>query len=734
MKILTAEDDSITRRIVNRTVEKLGHEVVSAANGVEAWDKFQDDGDIEVIISDWMMPGIDGLELCRRVRDADGPDYTYFIFLTSLGGREHLMEGMRAGADEYLTKPLNGDQLRAKLTDASRVASTRQRLDSEREDGNLTVSNNGHASNGSENNGAAGNGNSGSGVLRNRKKASVRGGKIWDILISQGKLNEEQLQQAIAAQERDPRELGKVLVSFGFITDADLAQAQAQRLGLEYVDLAEDDVDRGVASLVDQKVLRRHGVLPLRLDDGCLILAMSDPTNLYALDDLKIITGYPISPVAAAEAQIRQLLNKLFAMGSQVSEMLEEAATGDFAEEGPEEIDLGVDSGSEEAPIIRLVGSILQQAVAEGASDIHIEPRAEELAVRLRVDGVLRAAMSIPPRLKNGVVARLKILGSLDIAERRVPQDGRFSVRLGGQKVDFRVASLPTIFGEKIVLRLMDSSSVEADLTKLGFAPEIFEKYREIFSRPYGAILVTGPTGSGKSTTLYATLAELNSQEKNIITVEDPVEMRVPGVNQMQVNTKAGLTFASGLRSILRGDPDIVMIGEIRDFETAKISVEAALTGHLVLATLHTNNAPGALSRLTDMGVEPFLTSSAVDCVIAQRLARKLCERCKELVEIEEEILVGMEFPFEYAPKDGLRFHKAVGCNRCGGTGYRGRVGIYEMMVVDETIRELILKRSSTGEISRVAEGTGMIRLREDGLLKAARGTTTIEEVLRTVI
>ena len=734
MKVLTAEDDSITRKIINRTVEKLGHEVVSAANGAEAWDKFQDDDDIEVIISDWMMPGIDGLELCRRVRDAGRPDYTYFIFLTSLGGREHLMEGMRAGADEYLTKPLNGDQLRAKLADASRVASTRQRLDSEREAGDLAVSSNGHAKDGSEKDGAAGNGKPDAGALRRRKRASVRGGKIWDILISQGKLDEEQLQQAIAAQERDPRELGKVLVSFGFITESDLAQAQAQRLGLEYVDLAEDDVDRGIASLVDQKVLRRHGVLPLRLDDGCLILAMSDPTNLYALDDLKIISGYPISPVVATEAQIRQIHNKLFAMGSQVSEMLEEAA-GDLADEGgAEEIELGVDSGSDEAPIIRLVGSILQQAVAEGASDIHIEPRVDELAVRLRVDGVLRVAMSIPPRLKNGVVARLKILGSLDIAERRIPQDGRFSVRLGGQKVDFRVASLPTIFGEKIVLRLMDASSVEADLTKLGFAPEIFEKYREIFARPYGAILVTGPTGSGKSTTLYATLAELNSQEKNIITVEDPVEMRVPGVNQMQVNPKAGLTFARGLRSILRGDPDIVMIGEIRDFETAKISVEAALTGHLVLATLHTNNAPGALSRLTDMGVEPFLTSSAVDCVIAQRLARKLCERCKEPVEMEEEVLAGMEFPFEHAPKDGLRFHKAVGCNRCGGSGYRGRVGIYEMMVVDETIRELILKRSSTGEISRAAENAGMIRLREDGLLKAARGTTTIEEVLRTVI
>lgn len=350
MKVLTAEDDSITRKIVNRTVEKLGHEVVSAANGVEAWEKFQGDEEIKVVISDWMLPGIDGPELCRRVRRADRSDYTFFIFLTSRGDREHLMEGMRAGADEYLTKPLNSEQLRAKLSDASRVASARQRLDSEREAGDIAASGNGVPSNGRP--GTAS-------LLRNRRKGSVRGGKIWNILVSQGKLNEVQLQQALVAQEKDPKELGKVLVSLGFITEADLAQAQAQRLGLDYVDLTEDDVDCGVASLVDQKVLRRHGVLPLRLDDGCLTLAMSDPTNLYALDDLKIISGYPISPVVATEGQIRRIHNKLFAMGSQVNEMLEEAATGGGAEEGTEEIELGVDSGTEEAPIIRLVGSIL---------------------------------------------------------------------------------------------------------------------------------------------------------------------------------------------------------------------------------------------------------------------------------------------------------------------------------------------------------------------------------------
>jgi type IV pilus assembly protein PilB len=344
--------------------------------------------------------------------------------------------------------------------------------------------------------------------------------------------------------------------------------------------------------------------------------------------------------------------------------------------------------------------------------------------------------MSVPSKLQNGVIARFKILANLDIAERRVPQDGRFSVRSGGQRIDLRAATLPTVFGEKVVLRLLDTSSVEADLTKLGFARRDLDRFEEVYRRPYGTVLVTGPTGSGKSTTLYATLTELNTPEKNIITVEDPVEYRMRGINQIQVNPKAGLTFASGLRSILRADPDIIMIGEIRDYETAKISVEAALTGHLVLATLHTNDAPAAVTRLTDMGVEPFLTASAVDCVIAQRLARRLCEKCKAPVEIERELLEVMGFPFKQLPEgEEPSFHKTVGCDRCGGTGYRGRVGIYELMVVDEQIKEMVLHRASAGEIGRVAEQEGsMVRLREDGLLKAAKGMTTLEEVLRTVV
>src|ERR671910_193545 len=533
--------------------------------------------------------------------------------------------------------------------------------------------------------------------VADNKRAGVD--KVSDVLVYQGKVNEEQVRLALETQKNNPRQdLGKILLSLGFISGADLAQAQAQRLGLDFVELTEGDFDRDVVTLVPERLLRKHSAIPLRISRSRhLVVAMSDPSNLYALEDLRITSGYQITPVVATEDEIRSLQAKLFATGEQITKILEEAA-GEGAEDDAE-LDLGIEALPDEKPIIRLVTSILQHAVGDGASDIHIEPQAKEVTVRFRVDGVLREVMSIPPKLQHATTARLKLLGELNIAEKRLPQDGRFSVKLNKQKIDFRVASLPTAYGEKVVLRLLDVAAVDPDLKKLGFVNKDYERYEAVFRRPYGAILVTGPTGSGKSTTLYATLRELNSPERNIITVEDPVEYKIPGLNQVQINPKVGLTFASGLRSILRSDPDVVMIGEIRDMETAKISIEAALTGHMVLATLHTNDAPGALSRLTDMDVEPYLTSSSVDCVIAQRLVRKLCERCKEPVEIEHEILEGMEFPFALAPEE-FRFHKAVGCNRCGGSGYRGRTGIYELMVITEEIRKLILLRSSAGGIS----------------------------------
>jgi type IV pilus assembly protein PilB len=499
------------------------------------------------------------------------------------------------------------------------------------------------------------------------------------------------------------------------------------------MELSVEDVDPDVAGLVDKKLLRRYGMLPLRVEEGRLVVAMKDPANLHALDDLRMLSGYSISPVVVAASDLRRVFGQLFGEGDEVSELLE-VASAEPPKENSEDVELREHHRASGAPTVRLVGSILRRAANDGASDIHLEPRGAELRVRFRVDGLLREVMSVPSALQGGVVARLKVLASLDIAERRLPQDGRFSANLDDGKLDLRVSTLPTTFGEKVVLRLLDNADLRMDLRGLGFSRKMLRTYEAVFRRPYGTILVTGPTGSGKSTTLYATLGELNATEKNIVTVEDPVEYRMHGINQVQVNPRIGLSFHSGLRSILRSDPDVVMIGEIRDRETAKTSVEAALTGHLVLATLHTNNAPAAVTRLTDMGVEPFLTASAVDCVIAQRLARRLCERCKRPAGMDEKTLreLGLHGKrFAGVKKD---FHEAVGCERCAGTGYAGRIGVYEIMLVDETLRRLILQGASADQVAAAARKAGMIPLREDGLAKAAQGITTVEEVLLTVL
>ncbi len=565
-----------------------------------------------------------------------------------------------------------------------------------------------------------------------RRPRGARG--VGEILVSRGTITARQLEEARIARRTDPRDVEDILLSLGYVCAADLARATAERLGLTYAAPRGEDVDPEALGLVEERVLRRHKAVPLRIEGGHLVVATSDPTNFYAIEDLMMLSGLPVTPVVATEDRISRLLDEIFAGGQGVSKLLEEAARS--YEQDASLPEPGTEAGLDDAPVVRLVGSILRRAVREGASDVHLEPRERGLAVRTRVDGLLRDDMSVPPKLQGAIVARLKVLANLDIAERRLPQDGRFSLSEDDRRVDVRIATLPTAFGEKAVLRLLDTASIEVDLAGLGFGSAVLRRYEDIFRRPYGTVLVTGPTGSGKSTTLYATLRELKSPHKNIVTIEDPVEYRLPGISQIQVNPKIGLTFARGLRSVLRSDPDVVMIGEIRDRETAKISVEAALTGHLVLATLHTNNAPAAVTRLTDMGVEPFLTASAVDCVIAQRLARRLCGRCKRPAEVGGEALEALGFPFEHLVAEGGSpdFHEAVGCDRCSGTGYRGRVGIYEMMVLTDEIKGMVLRRASADELGRAAEEVGMVRLREDGLIKAARGITTIEEVLRTVV
>ncbi len=561
--------------------------------------------------------------------------------------------------------------------------------------------------------------------------AASRG--IGEILVSEGVITTKQLEEAYRLGRQQRQGVGRILLSLGYAGQSDLAKAMARRLRLKFVELGADDVDPDVANMVDKKLLRRYGMLPLRVEDGRLVVAMKDPANLHAIEDLRMLSGYSISPVVVAASDLRRVFDRLFGDGDEVAELLEEAST-EAPKEDRENVELRENRGPSGAPTVRLVGSILRRAAGDGASDIHLEPRGEELTVRFRVDGMLREVMSVPSALQGGVVARLKVLASLDIAERRLPQDGRFSATLEDGRMDLRVATLPTTFGEKVVLRLLDNADLRTDLRGLGLSRKMLTSYEKVFRRPYGTVLVTGPTGSGKSTTLYATLGELNATEKNIVTVEDPVEYRMRGINQVQVNPRIGLTFHSGLRSILRSDPDVVMIGEIRDRETAKTSVEAALTGHLVLATLHTNNAPAAVTRLTDMGVEPFLTASAVDCVIAQRLARRLCERCKRPEDVDEKAIRELGLDGRRFAGVTRNFHAAVGCERCSGTGYAGRIGVYEVMLVDEQLRRLILRGASADEIDAAARKAGMIPLREDGLAKAAQGITTVEEVLLTVL
>ena len=557
--------------------------------------------------------------------------------------------------------------------------------------------------------------------------------RTGEILIDMGMITPEQLEEALLEQETSHLRIGEILMSRGWITNVGLTQALARRQGVRFLNLPEMTVDASAASLISEKDARRYAAIPVSyLDDHTLLVAMVDPANIFAIDDLRILTAYDIEPAIATEEDIFNQIAKMRRLDDKVAQNIDETMGG--AEAGADDV-RDIREQIDEAPIVKLVNSIMAQAVDDSCSDIHFEPQAKELVVRFRNDGVLHEIMSVPRRMQSGVLSRLKIMADLDIAERRVPQDGRIGLMVGGKPIDMRVASLPTVYGEKIVIRLLDRSNVMLRLEDLGFAEKALARYRKSFTKPYGAILVTGPTGSGKSTTLYATLNILNSSEKNIITVEDPVEYRLGGINQVQANPKAGLTFASGLKSILRCDPDIIMIGEIRDRETAQIAVESALTGHLVLSTLHTNDAPGALSRLTEMGIEPFLTASAVDCVLAQRLARKLCEVCREPFKPTQEMLRRNDFPPEACEDwENVTLYKPVGCARCNGTGYKGRLGLYEVMLVTEAIERLTVERKSADEIGRVAQAEGMKSLREDGIDKVLAGKTSIEEIARVIV
>jgi type IV pilus assembly protein PilB len=552
-------------------------------------------------------------------------------------------------------------------------------------------------------------------------------GPILEALRIRG-VSPTMLSAAVTASDESGRALRDVLVDDGIVTEVELAEALAQAYGIKSVDLDNYPIDAAATAKIPFAIARRHRLLGISLDDDEIVVAVADPGDVIALDDVRAATGLTVRPVVVARDELGKAIERFHR-----SETDLEDVAASLAPDASSIVASALHQVDEEAPIVRFVNGLIEQAIENRASDLHIEPRDDDLRVRFRIDGVLHEVDTVPRAVQSALISRLKIMSGVDITERRVPQNGRITVELNGRKVDLRVATLPTVWGEKIVLRVLDTGGVDLELKRLGFTEHNYGRFSASFTKPHGMLLVTGPTGSGKSTTLYATLTEISKPEINIITVEDPVEYRLPGVNQVQVNHKAGLTFAAVLPAILRSDPDVVLIGEIRDRVTAQLAVEASLTGHLVLSTLHTNDAPSAVTRLIEMGIEPFLVGSSLDCVMAQRLARRLCQWCREPYEPTRAELDTARWPFDFI-ETPEQMWRAVGCRSCAGTGYRGRIALHEVMPVGEDIERLAVERGSSHEIQRTALAEGMEMLRTDGLRKAAAGETTLAEVLRVAV
>jgi type IV pilus assembly protein PilB len=554
---------------------------------------------------------------------------------------------------------------------------------------------------------------------------SRRGGSgrfLTDVLVEMGFVERERVEAAIEAARTAGQTPEHVLQEQGTISQDQLARAVAERYGLDHLDLNVVKVDMGAANLLNAGGAKRYEAVPISfVDEKTLVVAMVDPSNVLAVDDIAMMTGLEVRPAVASREDVSALISRLNRLDDVVKNVAEEEE-----QDGPAEV-VDLRESADDAPVIKLVHSIVAQAVELGASDIHFEPAGDEMRVRFRVDGVLASSATVPRRMVRGVVSRIKIMADLDISERRLPQDGRVGLSIEDRHIDVRVVTLPSVHGESVVMRILDKDSVVVDLDKLGMSTNERERYERGFTQSHGAVLATGPTGSGKSTTLYAALQTINTTDKNIITIEDPVEYQVDGITQVQVNPKAGLTFANGLRSMMRADPDVIMVGEIRDSETAKIAVESALTGHLVLSTLHTNDAATAITRLLEMGIEAFLVASAIDCVVAQRLARTLCSTCKKRVLLPADVLRRNGFNVQF----DLEAYEPGGCGRCGQSGYKGRTGLYEVMTVSSEIRELILERAPADRIAATAIEQGMRRLRDDGLEKVKLGRTSIAEVAR---
>ena len=558
-------------------------------------------------------------------------------------------------------------------------------------------------------------------------------GRLGELLVRENLISLQQLQKAQAEQRKTGARIGSLLVKSGAIAEGDLTQFLSKQYGVPAISLKDFDVDNEVIKLVPKNIAEKHQVLPVNRAGSSLIVAMSDPSNIFAIDEIKFHTGYNVEPVVASEVAIKEAIEHYYAeKGPSYDELMQGFDDNDVsiveAQDGEDVVDLEKSAG--EAPVVKLVNLILLDAIKKGASDIHVEPYEKDFRVRFRIDGVLYEVMKPPMKLKSAIISRLKIMSELDISERRLPQDGRIKLKLGrGKEMDFRVSVCPTLFGEKVVMRLLDKSNLQLDMTKLGFEEQQLKDFMEAIDRPYGMVLVTGPTGSGKTTTLYSALSKLNEVAWNISTAEDPVEFNFFGINQVQMHEDIGLNFAAALRSFLRQDPDIIMVGEIRDFETAEIGVKAALTGHLVLSTLHTNDAPGTVSRLLNMGIEPFLVTASLNAIVAQRLCRKLCPDCKKPAQVEEQALLDAGVPAEeigsFSPMD-----KGEGCKSCNGRGFKGRVAVYEVMPLWDGLKELVIQGSSTAELKQEAIRLGFKTLRMSALNKVKQGVTNLSEAV----
>ncbi|MBI3354092.1 MAG: type IV-A pilus assembly ATPase PilB [Nitrospirae bacterium] len=562
--------------------------------------------------------------------------------------------------------------------------------------------------------------------------------KLGDMLVNAKLINEEQLKKALSTQQKEGGKLGSILVKLGYVTEDKLLNFLSHQFGIPAVNLSTQEVDQALIKMLPAEVAQKYQVIPVARKGATLTIAMVDPSDVFAIDDIKFMTGYDVQPVLSTEGSIRSAINKYYDTTDALQTVLKdiklqeavEDGDVDIVHEGDEKVDLkDLKEAVEEAPVVKLVNFILADGVAKGVSDIHVEAYEKKFRVRYRLDGILYEAMVPPMKLRAAMTSRLKIMAELDIAERRLPQDGRIKLRMKNKEVDLRVSTLPCLFGEKVVMRILDKSNLTLDLTKLGFEPKALQDFMNAINSPYGMVLVTGPTGSGKTTTLYSALNQINQIDVNIMTAEDPVEYYLMGINQVQMKDEIGLNFAAALRSFLRQDPDVVMVGEIRDYETAEIAVKAALTGHLVLSTLHTNDAPSTINRLLNMGIEPFLVSSSVLLILAQRLIRKVCQQCKEVEKVPVKSLIDIGFSPEEAEK--VVCYRGKGCTNCSDTGYKGRIAIYEVMPIGDEIKELILEGASASEIKKTAAKMGMKTLRMSGLQKIKDGMSSVEEVVR---